>query len=152
MPEEYHPNLRIFGVQPVDPGFIYIIQSGERFKIGRSRHRAERMKDAKTWLPDMKILGVKPFWNIRRIERHLHEGFARCWYHGEWFEMIDNDYRDILIDNFVAFSDSNRDMNSVDFIYWFNGDGMAEFIQERYEQGLSLPKFLKQESEVRKKP
>jgi len=64
--------------------------------------------------------------------------------------IIDEGYRDTLIDGFTAFSDTNRDMNSVDFIYWFNGDGMTEFVKERYEQGLTLPKFLRQESEVKK--
>lgn len=93
---------------------------------------------------------MKPFWNITKIERNLHEGFARCWYEGEWFEPIDNDYKETLIFNFTAFSDTNRDMNSVDFIYWFNGDGLVEFTLERYAQGLTLPKFLQQERRINK--
>jgi hypothetical protein len=43
------------------------------------------------------------------------------------------------------------DRNSVDFIYWFNGEGMAEFLIEQASQKLSLPRFQKQES-VNQKP
>jgi hypothetical protein len=150
MTEEFFPNLKIFGVSPVDPGHIYLIQHGNRFKIGKSKNITARMKAAKTWLPDMNIIGAKPFWSVSQIERQLHEGFARCWYEGEWFELIDEGYRETLLTNFVALSDTNRDMNSVNFIYWFNGDGLAEFVRERHAQGLTLSKFQQQESEITK--
>ena len=51
MTEEFFPNLKIFGVSPVDPGHIYLIQHGNRFKIGKSKNITARMKAAKTWLP-----------------------------------------------------------------------------------------------------
>ena len=150
MKHEYFPDLKIFGVRQEDPGYIYLIKQDDKFKIGKSINVEARMKAAKTWLPDMEIIGIKPFWNISEIERNLHEGFARCWYEGEWFEPIDEGYRETLLSNFTAFSDTNRDMNSVDFIYWFNGDGLSEFVMERSSQGLTLPKFLKQESDIKK--
>jgi hypothetical protein len=109
------------------------------------------MKAAKTWLPDMTVIGIKPFWNVSNIERQLHEGFSRCWYEGEWFELIDEGYYDALIDGFTAFSDTNRDVNSVDFIYWFGGEGFVEFSMVRDEQKLTLPKFLQQESDIKMK-
>lgn len=98
--------------------------------------------------PDLKVIGIKPFWNVTWVERCLHEGFARCWYAGEWFEPADDGYRDTLLDGFVAFSDHNRNMNSRDFVYWFNGEGMVEFCIERDSQGLGLRAFQRQESEV----
>lgn len=150
MQEEYHPDLNIFGVPRNNPGYIYIIEDRDKFKIGRTKNKIGRIRAAKTWLPEMNLIGIKPFWNIREIERQLHEGFSRCWYHGEWFCFPDEGYRETLIGGFVAFSDTNRDMNSVDFIYWFNGEGMAEFVMARASQNLSLPKFLMQESDVKK--
>ncbi len=131
-----------------DPGYIYMVQSGNRFKIGKSKNQTCRIAAAKTWLPDLKVVGVKPFWEATWIERCLHEGFARCWYAGEWFEAADEGYREVLVEGFTAFSDHDRDMNSRDFIYWFNGDGMAEFCMERNSQGLSVRAFQRQESEV----
>lgn len=148
--EGYKPDLSIFGVPKLNAGFIYIIEDRDKFKIGRTTSKSDRLRAAKTWLPEMKLIGIKPFWNIKEIERQLHEGFARCWYHGEWFCFPDEGYRETLLDGFTAFSDTDRDMNSVDFIYWFNGEGMAEFVMERASQKLSITKFLKQESDIKK--
>jgi len=142
--------LHRFGVVPDDPGDVYVLEHGGRYKVGRSKTSSLRLRAAKTWLPDAKIIGVKPFWNVTRIERHIHEGFARCWYAGEWFELIDEGYREVFLEGFMEFSDTDRDNNSVDFIYWFNSNGMAEFVIERYRQGLTLPSFLRQESEIKK--
>lgn len=131
-----------------DPGYIYMVQAGTRFKIGKSTSKTYRLAAAKTWLPDLNVVGVKPFWEVTWVERCLHEGFARCWYAGEWFEPTDEGYRSVLVDGFTAFSDHDRDINSREFIYWFNGDGMAEFCRERNSQGLGVRKFQRQESEV----
>lgn len=139
-----------YGLKPTDPGFIYIIQSGKRYKIGRSKSKSSRMAAAKTWLPEMRIVGVKPFWNVSAIERFLHLGFARCWHSGEWYQPADRAYRTILLDGFVAFSDHDMSRNSVDFIYWFNGEGMTEFVTEHERQGLSIRAFLANETEFPK--
>ncbi|MGY4352707.1 hypothetical protein ACVWXM_009200 [Bradyrhizobium sp. GM7.3] len=56
-----------------------------------------------------------------------------------------------MLDGFTAFRDDDPDRNSVDFIYWFNGDGMVEFLIEMDRQKLSLSKFQKQESSTQKK-
>jgi hypothetical protein len=87
-----------------------------------------------------------PFWSARIIERHLQAGFAIGWHSGEWFQFRDPSVRDLLVDGFSAFSDTNRDRNSVDFIYWMNGAGMGEYVHEQSSQGLSLPQLLRNES------
>ncbi len=94
---------------------------------------------------------VMPVWQIPRVdpatstsshhERQLHSGFASYWYYGH----------DLLLDRFTAFSNESPDRNSVDFIYWFSGEGMAEFLIEMDRQKLSLRKFQKQESLGQKK-
>src|SRR6266550_8455631 len=105
------PDARRSATVPGDPGFIYIIEHSNRYKIGRSKSKSARIKAAKIWLPDMKIIGIKPFWDITQIERNLHEGFSRCWYDHERIEIIDEGYRDVLIEEFTAFSDTDRDKN-----------------------------------------
>lgn len=144
--------MPVWQIHRVDPGFIYIIESYGRFKIGKAKSAEDRLKAAKTWLPDMKLIGSKPFWGVSHHERQLHTGFVRYWYAREWFNFEGDDgVRDLLVDGFTAFSDNNPDRNSVDFIYWFNGGGMAEFSIEMHHQKLSLPKFQKQESLNRKR-
>lgn len=144
--------MPVWQIHRVDPGFIYIVENHGRYKIGKTKKTEQRIRAAKTWLPDMKLIGVKPFWGVSYHERQLHTGFARHWYHGEWFDFKDEDeIRDLLLEGFCAFKDDNPDENSRDFIYWFNGDGMAEFQIEMSRQRLTLPKFQKQESGIKKK-
>jgi hypothetical protein len=109
------------------------------------------MRAARTWVPDMKLVGCKPFWNVSNVERDLHAGFAIGWYAGEWFEFDNINDRDLLLEGFLEFSDEDRDTNSVDFIYWFNSNGMAEFVIEWHRQNLALSKFLKQETWVKRR-
>lgn len=145
--------MPVWNVYRADPGYIYILESHSRYKIGKTKHTKDRLKAAKTWLPDMTLIGFKPFWGMSYHERLLHIGFANYWYSGEWFNFDgDDEARDLLLKGFVAFSDDSPDSNSVNFIYWYNGEGMVEFQTAMHDQMLSLSKFQKQESTSQKKP
>lgn len=99
----------------------------------------------------MKLIAFKPFWGMSHHERLLHIGFANYSYSGEWYDFEgDAAARDLLLDGFIAFTDDSPDMNSRDFIYWYNGAGMVEFQIEMRHQKLTLPKFQRQESAVKK--
>lgn len=145
------PWIRNFGVQAEDPGYIYVIENMGRYKIGRSGNPKARIQAAKTWLPDMKLIGIKPFWNVIEKEKLLHVGFAFCWYDGEWFEMLDEGYREVLVDGFKEFYDDDINRNSVDFIYWYNSNGLSEFVMEQNSQRVTPHRFLRQETIKRKK-
>ena len=126
--------MPVWKITRVDPGYIYVIEHHGQYKIGKTRRTKERLKAAKTWLPDMNLIGLKPFWGMSHHERLLHTGFAFYWYSGEWYKFEgDDDARDLLLDGFTAFSDDNPDNNSRDFIYWYNGDGMAELVMAMHE-------------------
>jgi hypothetical protein len=122
----------VWQIPRLDAGYIYLIEAGRRLKIGKARQREPRVRAAKTWLPDMTILGVKPFWNVDQCEKNLHEGLAQSWYSGEWFDLFDDPYREDFIANFKAFSDddANRDQNSINFLYW-----MHDFLEIEAERG-----------------
>lgn len=143
--------MPVWGIARVDPGYIYIVESQGRYKIGKTKRTHNRLRAARTWLPDMTLVGFKPFWGVSHHERLLHTGFASYWYAGEWFNFDgDEDARNVLLEGFTAFSDHSPDKNSVNFIYWYNGEGMAEFVMEMASQDLPLSKFQKQESAVQK--
>lgn len=144
--------MPIWNVQRVDPGYIYIFENNGRYKIGKTKRTRDRLKAARTWLPDMTLMGFKPFWGVSRHERLLHTGFANYWYSGEWFNFAgDDDARDLLLEGFVAFSDDSPDTNAIDFIYWYNGEGMIDFQMTMHDQRLTLRKFQGQESAGQKK-
>ena len=138
---EFRPNLDIFGVRRNDAGWLYLMKSGDLFKIGKTKNPKRRIRDARTWIPDIEIIAMKPFWNISRLERMLHEGLADQWHKGEWFKFADASYHDFVVDGFLDFYSEDRDINSVDFIYWYNGSGMMEFAIERDARRVSLKKF-----------
>lgn len=129
-----------FGVQRTHPGWIYVIQHQELIKVGKTKNPKKRFSGAMTWLPDMLVFGCKPFWNYAFVERSLHVGLSNYWYDREWFK-IDDGFRDEFLQEFDAFSDENRDTNSVNFIYWMNGSGMSELCHEQCSQKKTLPKF-----------
>jgi len=132
-----------------DPGFIYIVEDHGRLKIGKTKRTVDRMRAAKTWLPDMALLACKPFWNVSQVERDLHAGFSVGWYAGEWFALDDCD-RDILVEGFGEFSDVDRDANTADFTRWCNSEGMVESIIECDRQANGLKRFLGEESFARR--
>ena len=148
---EFRPDLNIFDVSRTDPGWIYLVTHGELLKVGKTKDPDRRLgREAKTWLPDLKILGVKPFWNISFVERSLHVSLVRYWYDREWYKIDDKNDYELIVGDFLDFYDEDKDMNSVNFIYWMNVTGMADFCHELHNQRLTLPKFRKQESDVRK--
>ncbi len=144
---EFRPDLKIFGVATNDPGWIYVIKNGDLVKVGKSTNPRRRIfRQAKTWLPDLEVIGIKPFWNISETERFIHEGLTQYWYDREWFWFDGDDFGVQFMNDFRGFYDKDRDKNSVDFIYWLNGSGMSELAMERRRQRLSLPKWFRQES------
>lgn len=143
--------IPIWKIPRVDPGYIYVIENGARLKIGKSKDRFSRVRAAKTWLPDLHLIGVKPFWLVDNCEKSLHEGLAQWWYEGEWFHPGDDPYREEFLDSFGAFFDdpSHRDQNSVNFLYWMGE--MAEFAVERAERRQGLRAFQRDLSNVKKR-
>jgi hypothetical protein len=68
----------------IDPGWLYMLKSGDLIKVGKTRDPKRRLRDAQTWLPDGEVIGIKPFWNIHEFERTLLCGIANYWHEGEW--------------------------------------------------------------------
>lgn len=141
----------VWNIPRANPGYLYIVQANERLKIGKSKDRLSRLRAAKTWLPDMMLVGVKPFWLVDRFEKDLHEGLAQWWYEGEWFVPAGDPYLEDFISSFRAFSDedSDRDMNSVNFIYWMHD--MMEIFMERTSRRQTLRAFQRDLSGVAKR-
>lgn len=141
----------VWQIRRVDPGFIYVIEHHGLYKIGKTTCAIERLKAARTWLPDMNLLGFKPFWGMSHHERLLHIGFSFYWYAGEWYKFKgDYEARNLLISGFLSFSDDSPDDNSRDFIYWYNGEGMVELLLAVGQQMSSLRRFQNRESITQK--
>jgi hypothetical protein len=139
----YQAGLECYGILPLDPGWIYAIRTaGNRIKIGKTKDPHRRLLgEAQTWSPEeLEVIGVKPFWNIGRIEHSLHIALAEFWHRGEWHKFEEPYWMDFFIKGFRRFKDDEvgRDSNSIQFIYWFNSDNYAEALREKRYHRMSL--------------
>lgn len=134
--------IPVWRIPRVDPGFLYIIAESGRLKIGKAKDRISRLRAARTWLPDMTVVGIKPFWRVTRAEKQIHEGLCQFWYSGEWFDLGTDPYHEVFITDFTAFSDIDIDQNSINFLYWMHDFG--EFAMERSRRRQSLRAFQRE--------
>jgi hypothetical protein len=130
--------------QPVDPGWLYILRNADLFKAGKTTDPKRRLREARIWLPNGEVIGVKPFWNTHILERTLLCGIANHWLEGEWHQFPDDTYSEFLVKGFRAFDDDDRNKNSVDFQYWINGSGMGEVIMEQNHRRISLRRWQRE--------
>lgn len=135
-------NPAYFGVPRLDPGWIYAVRTGNLVKVGKTTDPQRRLlREANTWCPHgLEQVLVKPFWNIRKAEYSLHAALAEHWYRGEWHRFDDPYWLTFFMDAFDEFKneEDERDLNSVNFIYWMNGTNYAQAIQTQCEHRMTL--------------
>jgi hypothetical protein len=127
--------------QPVDPGWLYMLQHGDLIKVGKTTDPKRRLREARTWLPDGEVVGIKPFWTIHEFERTLLCGIANYWHEGEWHRFPNDSTSDFLIQGFRIFDDHDRNKNTFEFNYWIGGSGMGEVVMEQNHRRVSLRRF-----------
>jgi len=142
----FNATAGIFGVKPYDPGWIYLVEHDGRYKIGKTTNPSRRFREAKTWIPDINIIGVKPFWNISYLERALHIACVWHWESNEWHKFFDAESEELILSEFKAFSDEDINTNSVNFIYFMNGSGLSEFTLEFSSRNISLKQWRDEET------
>lgn len=79
---------------PIGEGFVYLLKSGDYFKVGRSNELERRVKQISVQLPESATLEHA----IRTddppgIEAYWHRRFAECRANGEWFKLTKADIR-----------------------------------------------------------
>jgi hypothetical protein len=138
----WRPDLNYYRIPRLDPGYVYVVRTENRVKVGKTIGPRRRFREANTWSPyELEIVGVKPFWNIRRVEYELHTALAEHWTRGEWHEFKDPYYFKFFVDAFRQFEDEDRDLNSAEFAYWMNGTGYAEAVGMKIEHKMTLSEW-----------
>lgn len=73
-------------------GFVYLLQAGPYYKIGRSNDIDQRIKQLSTLPPfDLNLLHALWCDNCLQVERWLHDKFGDKRIRGEWFTLTPDD-------------------------------------------------------------
>ncbi|MGY3670932.1 GIY-YIG nuclease family protein (plasmid) [Marinovum sp. KMM 9989] len=132
--------------RPADPGFIYLFSDRGRYKVGRTIAPEKRIKAARTWIPDIQVIGMKPFWFHSELESYIHVGLAAFAFDREWFDFEGDEFKQEFIDEFSFFKDEDPIGNTRSFAYFVNGTGMNGFTLDWSSQGCSKRQFLRDNS------
>ncbi len=71
--------------------YVYLMRSGERYKIGQAGNVGQRWRTFRTADPDIRIEHVIPTNQANRLERELHRCFDRKHIDLEWFALSSAD-------------------------------------------------------------
>ena len=80
--------------EQIEHGFVYLMKSGTKFKIGRSSSAERREYELKIQVPDkLELLHKIKTDDPVGIERYWHERFKDKRKRGEWFDLSSNDLK-----------------------------------------------------------
>ena len=93
MPRIEELNQQILGVKAVD-GFVYLLKSGNHFKVGCTLNLERRIKEISVAMPETVVLAhsIKTD-DPSGIEAYWHKRFADRRANGEWFRLSAEDLR-----------------------------------------------------------
>lgn len=73
-------------------GYVYLLQAGHYYKIGRAKNPGERIKTLAIQLPfPVDVVLVMPCDDEIAAEKYLHKYYSHRRSNGEWFELTDSD-------------------------------------------------------------
>lgn len=83
--------------QVMGMGYVYLIRSGERYKIGVSRNPRQRQQTLARQSPfPLEHVHEVQSLRYREIEAELHRVFSMERVHGEWFDFLEDEIPDVI--------------------------------------------------------
>lgn len=83
------------------PGFVYIVQAGNHYKIGRTANLRQRLAELARYPPfDLTTVHVIETDNPKLVEGWLHHLYRHKHYRGEWYTLDQTDIDTIRSSNY----------------------------------------------------
>ena len=76
-------------------GFVYIMQTGEYYKIGISKNVNQRHSGINTMPYPIELIYSEKVFNYSKVEKELHQLYSAKNKRGEWFSLTEQDIEDI---------------------------------------------------------
>lgn len=77
---------------PRSPGYIYLVQAGGRYKIGKATDVTKRIKSLQTGsAEEIRLIHTIPTQRVELAEKQLHTRFKAKRERGEWFDLSAED-------------------------------------------------------------
>lgn len=111
-------------IEPNGPGYIYLIQSGEFYKIGRSIDPLIRLRELKSYKsegPDLTepliVVMTLLVASMSKAEKALHAHFSDRRVGGEWFKLSGDDVMWLAAQNHASLNELYNSQNEpVEFV------------------------------------
>ena len=105
--EQRHRTPRATETPTPEHGFVYVLQAGEFYKIGVSKHVDSRIKQLATLPPfDLELICTIETADMYGLEKVMHMRFDHVRVKGEWFELDSHD-----VDAIRAFAANRREVD-----------------------------------------
>lgn len=73
-------------------GFVYLLKSGDYYKIGKANDLNKRLSQIKLQLPfEVKLVHAIEAFHPYKVEQHWHKRFEEKRRNGEWFVLTEED-------------------------------------------------------------
>ncbi len=106
---------------------VYLLESGERFKIGYTKNIKKRLRQLRTGSPfDIRLVHSLEAEQPQALEKQFHDRFAKKRIRGEWFRLDAADVRE-----FLQFGKVPKAANGADAEKW---QAEAQRLAEQLEQ------------------
>jgi hypothetical protein len=89
---EVNEDSNLMGGTQVSDGYVYLLKSGDHYKIGKSDDIERKVKEIRTQMPESVVLvhTIKTD-GISGVEQYWHRRFQEQRVNGEWFKLSRSD-------------------------------------------------------------
>ena len=97
-----YPEYYSYSIKRSKEGYVYLIKSGQHYKIGKTNDFQRRFNELKILLPlPAEKIHIIRTNNCQSLEKYWHNRFYEKNTNGEWFLLSENDVSEFMENDFI---------------------------------------------------